>query len=119
MYIRLRQYYHLGEKESLFGVLLQDFFVSIFLFSGSGLLHSIAKGVISHIFLKAGWPILIGKNFKVIKPSFIKLGNSVWIKENVTLFAGGEIVIGDELLYMKVRRYGRVKEEFRLEKDVG
>lgn len=91
-------YYHVDSGKELVKVVLQDIIITIFLFSGSGFLRSSVKGTYAKLFLNVSLPFLLGKSFKIINPSKIKIGKNVWIKDFVTLFASGNIKIGNNVV---------------------
>ena len=92
----LQEYYHVKTSSELIRSILRDFSVSLFLFSGTGLLKSIIKGMIGRIFIHSQPPLLIGSRFKVMHSQNITLGHHVWIRDDVTLIANGGMRIGNE-----------------------
>jgi len=94
----LKLHYHAETDKEFLHAFLSDLLVTVFFFSGSGLFQSILKGFYARLFFKIGWPALIGKHFKIIQPSKVKIGKNVWIKDFVALFAAGEISIDNNVV---------------------
>lgn len=94
----LKEYYHVTSVKSLMRSLTSDFFVSIFLFAGSGLITSVIKGLIARFFVRCGFPLLIGKRGKIIHPYNMTFGKYIWIRDDVSLMAHGELVLGNNVV---------------------
>lgn len=94
----LKSFYHIGSGKDLDRSLFDDAISTVFMRSGSGILASILRGFYFKAFLNYKLPIMIGRYFKVINQSKIKMGKNIWIKDNVTLFAGGKMIIGDSFV---------------------
>lgn len=88
-------FYHVEKSHDLALALKDDFIASFFMRSGSGLLSSFARGLYFKLFIDFKPPAVIGKSFRIINKSKVKIGRVFWAKDNVTLFAGGPLVIGD------------------------
>lgn len=91
----LKHYYHISTTRQLLNSLKDDFIASLFMWSGSGIIASSLKGFYFKLFMDYKLPAMIGRRFRIINTSMIKLGQNSWIKDGVTLFAGGKIEIGD------------------------
>lgn len=94
----LKDYYHVSSTSNVFRAMLKDFAVSVLLFSGTGLLRSFVKGFLGRIFIRSGFPLLIGSRFKVMHPENIRLGHHVWIRDDVTLVANKKMEIGNDTI---------------------
>lgn len=95
----LLAFYHVESAKDLNQSLIDDFVASFFLRSGSGILMSFFRGLYFKLFINYKFPAMIGASFKVINNSKIKIGKSIWIKDNVTFLAGGKINIGDGCVF--------------------
>ncbi|EKD94496.1 MAG: acetyl transferase [uncultured bacterium] len=91
-------FYHVSGNKNLVNALKDDFVSGIFMWSGSGLLGSIARGIYFGLFINYKVPAVIGKSFKIVNYSKIKIGRFFWAKDNVTLFSGGILNIGDSVV---------------------
>lgn len=91
----LEHFYHIREEGGLVRTLFEDLTTSIFMGAGSGLFISFLRGIYFQVFINYRFPAIIGKSFKIINRSKIKIGKIFWAKDNVTLFAGGPLVIGN------------------------
>jgi acetyltransferase-like isoleucine patch superfamily enzyme len=91
----LQEYYHVSSKKVLLRTMWSDFCMSLFLGAGSGLVTSVIKGLIGKSFIKSGFPLLIGRRVKIMKPSNMRFGNHVWVRDDVILVANGKMSIGD------------------------
>lgn len=91
----LEFYYHVETLADLVRAIFNDFLISVFTCSGSGLIFSLIKGLYFRIFLNYKLPAFIGKSFRIINKWNIKIGNSLWVRDNVTLFTGGPLEIGN------------------------
>lgn len=98
MFNLLKKYYRTESNFELFKLLIEDFKISLFLSSGSGLFLSIIKGLIGHLFIKSKLPLLIGRETTIIRPSNIVLGKYVRLKNYTSLIAYGKISIDHETL---------------------
>ncbi len=94
----LKDYYHVQTFSQLLRSISSDFFVSIFLFAGSGLITSVLKGFIARLFIRSGFPLLIGKRGKIMHPYNMIFGKYVWIRDDVSLMAHGKLVLGDNVV---------------------
>ncbi len=94
----LRAYYHLDNNHKTSSAVIQDIWVTLF-GSGSGLFASILRGIVSKLYVKSQGIILIGKNFRIIKPNMMTFGSYMWIWNNVTLFAIGKITVGRQCIF--------------------
>lgn len=91
----LKDYYHVESNKDLISSFREDIVASVFLRAGSGLLTGFLRGTYFRLFLKFKLPGSFGRGFKIINYSKIKMGKNIWAKNDVTLFAGGQILIGD------------------------
>lgn len=91
----LKEYYRVKTDKQAYISFLGDICISIFLFSGTGLISSLLKGLVAHIFISSGFPTLIGRRFRVRHPSNITIGNHVSIKDDVSILADAPIRIGN------------------------
>lgn len=94
----LKEYYHVSKNIDLLQSLISDFLVSLFMQSGSGLFTSVFKGIIGHFFIKSGYPLLIGRRFRLVHPSNIIVGHHIWIRDDVAIIANGNITIGNDFV---------------------
>lgn len=94
----IQKYYRVKNNKDLFKSIVGDLLVTLFLSGGTGLFLSIVKGFISHLFIKSGKRVLIGKRFKVKHPSNIRMGSNINIKDDVSILADGPILIGDNFI---------------------
>lgn len=94
----LREYYHVKTIKELIFSLTEDFFVGLFLRSGSGFFTSVIKGLIAKLFIKSGYPILIGRRCRIVHPSNINMGHHVWVRDDVIMVANGKINIGNDFV---------------------
>lgn len=95
----LRDFYHDRNNKDLLVSFKDDFLASIFLGAGSGLLSGFFRGIYFRIFLNFSLPGFFGSRFKIINSSKIKMGGNIWIKNDVTLFAGGPLSIGNNCVF--------------------
>lgn len=91
----LKDFYHVESNKDLIVSFKEDLIAGIFLQAGSGLLTGFLRGAYFRLFLNFRFPGSFGRGFKIINYSKIKMGKSIWVKNDVTLFAGGSISIGD------------------------
>jgi acetyltransferase-like isoleucine patch superfamily enzyme len=91
----LKHYYHVSNLDSLKQSLKDDFIATIFMGSGSGIFGSFTRGMYFKLFLNYKLPSMIGNRFRIINSSMVKIGRNSWIKNDVTIFAGGKMTIGD------------------------
>lgn len=95
----LNDYYHVSRSSSVLKALTADLLLSIFLCSGSGLITSFIKGLIAKtFFLKSGFPLLLGRRVKIMHPYNITFGHHVWIRDGVSLFAHGKLVLSNNVV---------------------
>lgn len=95
----LRDFYHVKSSKDLIFSFRDDFIASIFLQAGSGLLTGFLRGAYFRLFLNFRFPGSFGRGFKIINHSKIKMGKNIWVKNDVTLFAGGLISIGNNCVF--------------------
>ena len=76
-----------------------DLVATFFLYSGMGIIWSFIKGVYFSLFLRLKLPVMIGKRFKIINYSNIKIGKNLLVKDDVTMLAGGRMNIGNNCGY--------------------
>jgi len=95
----LRDYYHIQNNNELFFSLKDDLIATFFLWAGSGLFGGILRGMYFRIFLNFKVPGFFGQGFKIINSSKVKMGKNIWVKNDVTLFAGGPLTIGDNCVF--------------------
>lgn len=91
----LKDFYHVKTNKDLIVSFRDDFIASIFLQAGSGLLTGFLRGTYFRLFLHFKLLGFFGRGFKIINQSKINMGKNIWVKNDVTLFAGGPITIGD------------------------
>lgn len=91
----LRMYYHVKDNNSLSKVLVKDLLATVLFIGGSGLFLSILRGFYYKLLLNYKNPALIGKGFKVINSSNFSAGKNIWIKDFVSILAGGRIKMGN------------------------
>lgn len=91
----LQEYYHLSSRKNLAKTLVNDLLVTIFLWSGSGLFMSVIKGLIGKMFIKSGYPLLIGRRTKFMHTYNMEFGHHTWIRDGVIMVANGKMKIGD------------------------
>lgn len=94
----LKEYYHVETAKHLLKSVIEDFFVSIFLRSGSGLFTSVLKGLLFRFFVKSMYPLLIGKRLRLVHPSNIVMGHHIWLKDDVSVVANGPLKIGNDFV---------------------
>lgn len=94
----LKEYYHTSTTKALLKAISEDFLISTFLRSGSGLATSAFKGILSKLFIKSGYPVLIGKRTRIVHFSNIVMGNYIWIKDDVSIVANGRLKIGNDFV---------------------
>lgn len=95
----LRDFYHLQNNTEILNSLKDDLVASIFMWAGSGLFNGFLRGLYYKLFLNFRLPGYFGKGFKIINLSKIKMGKNIWVKNDVTLFAGGHLEIGDNCVF--------------------
>jgi acetyltransferase-like isoleucine patch superfamily enzyme len=92
----LEHFYHVETPGELVHSFLEDLMTSLFMGSGSGIFSSLIRGLYFRLFFDYKFPAFVGKSFKIINRSKIKIGRVFWAKDGVTLFAGGGLmIIGD------------------------
>lgn len=94
----LKNYYHVESTTELAKSLFEDMGVSLLLHSGSGLFSSVIKGFFSKIFMKSGYPILIGRRSRIVHPSNMIFGHHIWLKDDISLTANGPLSIGNDFV---------------------
>lgn len=94
----LKDYYHVESIIELIRSIFEDIGVSLFLRSGSGLFSSIIKGFFSKLFIKSGYPILIGRRSRIVHPSNMIFGHHIWLKDDVSITANGPMQIGNDFV---------------------
>jgi acetyltransferase-like isoleucine patch superfamily enzyme len=115
----LQEYYHVSSKKLLLQSLINDFFMSVFLWSGTGLITSVIKGTIGHFFIKSGFPLLIGRRTKIVNPKNMKFGHHVWIRDDVTVVANGSMKINDNVVIGEKSTLWSEKKGLAIGKGVG
>lgn len=90
-----QHFYHVRSVGGLKRAVTDDIVAMLLMGSGSGLLMSIIRGLYYRIFMRWSLPAVVGKCFKVVNKSNIKIGKVFWAKDYVTLFAGGELSMGN------------------------
>lgn len=91
-------FYHVKGNKELISAIKDDIVSGIFMWSGSGLIGSIVRGIYFRLFVNYKMPAVIGKSFKIVNRSKIKIGKFFWAKDNVTLFSGGILNIGESVV---------------------
>lgn len=91
----LKHYYHVCNLDNLRQSLMDDFIASVFMGSGSGIVGSFMRGMYFRLFLNYKLPAMIGSHFRILNSSMVEIGKNSWIKNEVTIFAGGKMIIGD------------------------
>lgn len=95
----LESFYHVRTTKDLLKSLRDDVVATFFLNSGTGIILSFIKGVYFSLFLKLKPPVMIGKRFKIINYSNINIGKNLWVKDDVTMLAGGKLNIGNGCVF--------------------
>lgn len=95
----LRQFYHVSDNRELVSSFRDDIISTIFLRAGSGLVEGFLRGLYYSLFLHTEFPCSVGKGFKIINYSNVKIGKNAWIKNDVTFLAGGKLTIGDNCVF--------------------
>lgn len=91
----LKDFYHVSSSKDLLVALKDDLVAEFFIGNGSGLVRGIVRSVYYRLILNYRLPSLIGANLKIINYSKVKMGKNLWVKDNVTIFAGGSLKIGN------------------------
>lgn len=94
----LKEFYRVDTNAKLIRSIIDDICLSIFLWSGSGLLISIVKGMVFPIFIRSTYPVLAGKRLRVRNASNIHMGKHIVIKHDVSLISDGPMRIGDSFI---------------------
>jgi acetyltransferase-like isoleucine patch superfamily enzyme len=108
-------YYHIETVGELIKSVFEDIITSIFMGSGSGLFSSLLRGLYFRLFFNYRLPAFIGKSFRIINRSKVKIGRVFWAKDSVTLFAGsGPLIIGDNCVLAERSTIWSGKEEMHI-----
>lgn len=91
----LEFYYHVENPNDLIRSIINDIISTIFMGTGTGMATSVIRGIYFKIFMNYKLPAFIGRSFKLINKWYFKGGKYLWFKDNVTLFAGGPLVLGN------------------------
>ena len=115
----LKNYYHVESMGQLVQSVIEDMLVGLFLQSGSGLFSSVVKGFFFKLFIKSGYPVLIGRRSRIVHPSNMAFGHHIWFKDDISLTANGPFHIGNDFVAGEGTALWSDKEGLDIGNDVG
>ncbi len=114
----LKMYYHESSNKALFAVFLQDLLSTVLFIGGSGIFSNILRGFYYRILINYSYPALIGRGFKIINIRNFKAGKNIWIKDGVSILAGGKISLGDNCVICERTSIWSHKEGVKIDSNV-